>query len=123
MQRNLYILLFSILTFSFLATSQLRGNVNLAQSSEVELYFGFPNPDPGISIAIFPNPTTDYFKINSNRDIQKVVVFNLIGRELRSFDAEDDSKYSVGDLPNGMYLIQLVGANNKILTTQRLQKK
>ena len=84
---------------------------------------GFPHPDPGLSIAIFPNPTTDYFKINSNRDIQKVVVFNLIGRELRSFDAEEDSKYSVGDLPNGMYLIQLLGADNKVLTTQRLQKK
>jgi hypothetical protein len=122
MKRNLYFL-FSILLFSFLGTSQAKGNNHLENNHEVLQYSIFPNPDPGLSVSIFPNPTTDYFKIDSNRDIQKVVVFNLIGREIRTFDAVEETKYNVGDLPNGMYLIQLLGQNNKILTTQRLQKK
>lgn len=122
MKRNLYFLL-SILIFSFLGLSQAKGSFYLEKASEVVFSPNFPNPDPGLSVSIFPNPTTDYFKINTNREIQKVVVFNLIGRELRSFDAQEDAKYAVGDLPNGMYLIQLVGPDKKILTTQRLQKK
>lgn len=78
-------------------------------------------PEPKISI--FPNPTTDFFEIQSSRTIEKIVVFNLIGRELRTFNAEADRKYSVGDLPNGMYLVQVFDENNKVITTQRLQKR
>jgi hypothetical protein len=107
--------------FSLLATGQLWAINELEGNDPFNNPTFFDNPEPKISI--FPNPTTDFFEIQSSREIDKIVVFNLIGRELKSFNAEVDRKYSVGDLPNGMYLVQVFDENNKVITTQRLQKR
>lgn len=45
-----------------------------------------------------------------------------MGREAKSFEVEKGMKYDVADLKTGMYLVQIVDMNNKIITTQRLNK-
>jgi len=74
-------------------------------------------------VSVYPNPTSDFFGISNSTEVARLTIFNLVGKEMRSFEAEEGIKYSVGDLPNGMYLIQMTDHNKKIINTQRLQKR
>ena len=69
---------------------------------------------------VFPNPAVDYFQISDNTAIQKVALYNLAGREIKSFTYRSEEKYYVGDLPKGMYLLQFVGPQNRRLATRRI---
>ena len=103
------LLLFSFLTFSIFSFA---GN-------------GAPNTwieDPP-RVSIYPNPTSNYFGLSNIEGITKLTIFNLLGKEIRSFDVEESLKYNISDLPNGMYLIKMTNSNQKIVSTQRLQKR
>ncbi len=76
-----------------------------------------------VDLQIFPNPATDYIGVTKNDVVDKIMVFNLVGRQMKSFEAVDGEKYYVGDLPRGMYLIQLLNSDNQIITTQRVNKR
>ncbi len=76
-----------------------------------------------ISVSIFPNPATEYITVNNDDVVKNIVVFNMVGRKIRSFTTEKGERYEIGDLPNGLYVVQLFGRNNKVLLTQRLTKK
>ena len=74
-------------------------------------------------ISVFPNPTSDYFAISDSENISQLLVFNLVGKEMRKFEVTEGEKYDIGDLPNGMYLIQFIGKDRKIINTQRIRKR
>ena len=74
-------------------------------------------------ISVYPNPATDYIKLSDEDLGRNIFVSNMLGRKMRTFDIVKGENYEIGDLPNGLYLIQIVGKNNKILATQRLIKK
>ena len=75
-------------------------------------------------IQIFPNPATTFIGLSAAPDaVEKIIIFNLVGRQMKSFNAEAGEKYYVGDLPKGMYLVQLFDTRNKIITTQRVSKR
>jgi hypothetical protein len=76
-----------------------------------------------VSVSIFPNPATEYITVNNEDAVKSIVVFNMVGRKIRSFTTEKGERYEIGDLPNGLYVVQLFGKNNKVLITQRLTKK
>ena len=76
-----------------------------------------------VVISIYPNPTTDYITVNNEDAVKNIVLFNMVGRKMRTFTAEKGERYEVSDLPNGLYVVQIFGKNNKVLTTQRLTKK
>ncbi len=75
-------------------------------------------------LAVFPNPATEYFSVNDNNDqVGHVLVFNIVGKQVKSFDFVKGERYSVLDLPKGYYLVQLLDRNQKVLTTQKLDKR
>lgn len=75
------------------------------------------------TIKIFPNPAVDYISISGSAKVERVVIYNLVGRKTKTFRTQDGDKYNVTDLPKGMYLVQLLGAGDDIITTRRLQKQ
>lgn len=88
------------------------------------LLFSSDEKEEPIEIKIFPNPATDFFQINESENIKKVMLINMLGKTIRVFEAITDNKqYNVSDLPRGMYLIQIVSKQNKILTTKRIKKQ
>lgn len=104
----------TLLLFSFLL-------ISLAAFASSEL----PNErfwDPP-KVSVYPNPTSDFFGISNSTEVAQVAIFNLVGKEMRSFKAEEGIKYNVSDLPNGMYLIQMTNHKKKIINTQRLHKR
>ncbi len=72
---------------------------------------------------LYPNPATDFIGLSTIKGVQKMAVYNLVGREMKTFKVTQDMMYYVGDLPMGVYLVQLIGPNKKIITTQRINKK
>lgn len=78
-----------------------------------------------VDLQIFPNPFTSYISLGENATglVGKILVFNLVGRQMKKFDFVNGEKYYVGDLPKGMYLVQLLGTKGKILRTKRVSKR
>lgn len=73
-------------------------------------------------INIYPNPVIDYFMISDNPNLDKVVIYNIIGRQMRTYKVVEGTKYYVNDLPDGIYIIRLMNANGGTLKTTRLSK-
>lgn len=74
--------------------------------------------------SVFPNPVIEFISVQDNVDaIGNVLVFNLLGKKIKSFEASKGENYYVGDLPKGVYLVQLVGRNKQILKTQKIEKR
>lgn len=77
-----------------------------------------------VKISIYPNPATNFISINKDENVRDIAIFNLVGRKLKTFESvEKDEHYDVSDLPNGMYLVQVIDDNKKIVTTQRISKR
>jgi hypothetical protein len=101
MKRNILILLFGIIAFTASAQTDKRSP----------------------QISIYPNPATEYIKLSDDDAVRTVSISNMLGRKIRTFEVTKADHYDIADLPNGLYLIQIIGKNNKVLTTQRLTKK
>ncbi len=76
----------------------------------------------GNTIRIYPNPTVEFFQITDNDTIEKVVIYNIIGRQMRTYKASEGMKYTVSDLPDGLYIIRLLNTNGATVKTVRLSK-
>lgn len=74
-------------------------------------------------LKVFPNPATDYIELTNNYIVDRMVIYNLLGREVRNFEVINGSLYEVADLPNGMYLVALINEEEGILKTFRLNKR
>lgn len=109
------IILFTFIFFiAFGASAQLADN-----ASDVPSFRSYKK-----ALKIFPNPATEYFQLTDRNDsVDQINIYNIVGKKMRTFEVEDDKKYYLNQFPKGMYLIQLVDHNNKIISTQRLNVK
>lgn len=79
-----------------------------------------PRPD----LSVFPNPATENISVQDNADaVGQIAVFNLLGKKVKVFEAAKGEHYYVGDLPKGVYLVQLVGRNKQTMKTQKIEKR
>jgi ELWxxDGT repeat protein len=60
------------------------------------------------SVVLFPNPSRDYFEVQSNCTIQQVQVYTLQGQLVKSFNLQQ--RYDVSDLANGVYVVKISGS-------------
>lgn len=58
------------------------------------------------SISLFPNPTINSFNIKTNKTIESIIIYDIQGKTVKSFDAEMDS-YSIQDLNSGLYFVKI----------------
>lgn len=75
------------------------------------------------AISVYPNPTTDMFTLTSNQVVDRVVVFNVLGKKIRSFNYFDGEYYDISDLADGLYLVSMQNDNGQVLKTMRLSKR
>lgn len=71
---------------------------------------------------MFPNPTIDYFQITNTPAIKKVVIYNMFGKEVKTFNNTSSSTYDVTDIKFGMYIVKMLDDKNKIVKSVKLQK-
>lgn len=61
------------------------------------------------TIIFYPNPTDNYISIDENRGVKKVRITNFLGEVLYSGHS---NKISVSEIPNGLYLIDILLMDN-----------
>lgn len=69
-----------------------------------------------VHATVFPNPTSDRVIIESENPVQRVVLFDLNGRMVKSenLSGENRCELLMGDVPAGFYLLQLTFDNQQI---------
>ena len=73
-------------------------------------------------LRIYPNPTMEYISVTDNSSVAYLYVYNIIGRRVKAFPVFGGVRYSLRDLPDGMYLVSMVDAEGKVLKTVRTSK-
>ncbi len=96
-------------------------------SAQIDLRHQFEaarsKPDPN-EIKVYPNPATDYIGLSEAKEVKRIVIINLVGRQMKTFQVGGEgARYYVGDLPRGMYLVQLLDAQKEVVTTKRVSKR
>jgi Secretion system C-terminal sorting domain len=114
MKQILLLFIFSILSFA--ASAQRDGGPS--QNCQ-NCYTG------AAQLLVYPNPITEFLSINDENDqIRRLDIYNLMGRQIKSITiSAKGERYSVEDLTNGVYFIRLIDKNNRITTTQRINKR
>lgn len=75
-------------------------------------------------IRVYPNPASDYFQLTNDSGIDNIVVYNLLGREVRSYRSiGQGQQYNLDGLPDGLYLVSLMDNRRGVLKTVRLNKR
>jgi len=73
------------------------------------------------NIKLYPNPTTQYISLMDGTDVDKLTVYNIVGRPVKSFQATSSNQYDVSNLPIGIYLVRLMNAYEQTIKTVRLR--
>lgn len=74
-------------------------------------------------IKLYPNPTTDYFQLTNTDDlVDHIVIYNILGKEVKYFNNNQQEDFYVGDLSKGIYLVQMIDADTQSTKTIKLRK-
>lgn len=74
-------------------------------------------------LRVFPNPATDSFAVVDNSIVDEIVMYNIIGKKMKTFMHESRKKYDISDLPEGMYFVSMISAEKGVLKTLRINKR
>ncbi len=75
------------------------------------------------NLVIYPNPTEDFFQIKSDDNVSEVLIFNIVGKRLATFNHTPGKNYDISELEKGLYLVRLLDKSNNIIKVLRLTKK
>lgn len=75
------------------------------------------------ALRVYPNPTSNYISISENSVVQELNVYNILGKQVRSFQASNGTQYDISDLPDGIYLVSLLDNQSDIVKTLRVNKR
>lgn len=78
----------------------------------------------GSNTQVYPNPATEYIMLRTNdSSIKHIEIYSIIGRKVLSYNVHhDDEKYSITDLPRGLYMVRLLDANKNVIDIPRFNK-
>ncbi|MDG2139526.1 MAG: T9SS type A sorting domain-containing protein [Flavobacteriales bacterium] len=68
------------------------------------------------SFSIFPNPSNEYIKLDTDYIIESITIFNAMGQKITNFEYEDNI-LDVKNLPNGIYVLNSIGDKKTITQT------
>ena len=74
-------------------------------------------------ITLFPNPTSEYFKVKNDDEVHEVAIYNLLAKRLKSFKHSNNKLYNIADLNKGLYIVRLFDDKGNSIKASRLTKK
>ncbi len=75
------------------------------------------------TLRLYPNPAIDYFEITPNAPVDEVILYNMIGKKVRTYDATQTNRFDISDIPAGLYLVSLLNEKRGVVKTLRLNKR
>jgi hypothetical protein len=73
-------------------------------------------------INIFPNPAGNYFTLTETKEIQSLIIYNILGHPVKTFAVNVNRQFEIDDLPGGSYFVSLIDKDQKKVKILRLQK-
>ena len=74
-------------------------------------------------INIYPNPAKDYIIVDSPSEFSKLVVINMLGKQVLQVPYKQNQYYFINHLNEGIYLVKILSNDGKIIVTRRIHKK
>mgnify|MGYP001196739178 CR=1 FL=1 len=81
------------------------------------------NLDNNQLLELFPNPATNYFQIGNGGLVDRVDIFNLLGKNVKTVFRNDAAQYEISELNAGIYLVKMYDANRKLIKTVKLYRE
>ncbi|MDZ4682840.1 MAG: T9SS type A sorting domain-containing protein [Saprospiraceae bacterium] len=75
------------------------------------------------AVKVYPNPTQGLFTISDADQVERVDIFDLAGRTVKQFQYGGGQWYSISDLPQGSYIVRLLGGTGQTLVTRLMNKE
>lgn len=81
------------------------------------------NEVKNIEIKVYPNPAYNSFSIDYNQGLNRIDLYSILGKKVTSFKTLPNRSYDISMLEDGLYFVKLIGSNDQMLRTIRLQKR
>ena len=75
----------------------------------------------GGNVRILPNPVFDVFTVEGEQ-LDKIVIYNMLGRLVKSIKIQEGQHYNISDLPEGLYVARIMSNAGTPVKTIRLTK-
>ncbi len=117
--------IFTLILFAFASWLPVFASVGggMMQHKGYVNYLLPQQPGDDIDIKISPNPANDYFSVTANVTYSRIILYNLLGKPLKSYRPTVDNTYSLTDLPGGIYILRFLGDDNHVIKTVKLYKR
>jgi hypothetical protein len=103
-----------IITTGFIITGTDSGNYTLAQPTlfaNILTTLGVENiADEKLSLKLYPNPSTNYIRVQGLSDKANYIIYNLLGKEVGKGNVKNEEGIKIQDLNNGTYFIRIENA-------------
>ncbi len=74
-------------------------------------------------INIFPNPANDYFQLSGDNDIDRIEVYNIVGKQVLTESNTTGQAHDISNFRNGLYIVRLISNEGKLVKSMRLSKR
>jgi Secretion system C-terminal sorting domain len=106
----------NIFSFDMLASQQAVIENPDIKRFMIRLHFKITNVaenqgDTAPALQVFPNPTTDYLQIKTEKEVRKIEIFNNVGNKIEVKSVND--YIDVTELPTGIYFLQVFYHNGQ----------
>jgi len=78
---------------------------------------------PDAYVKLFPNPTTDYFRLENAEEAAIMRLYTLDGREVARFEKKADNTYSIANQPVGNYVLSFEDKNGQLFQAVEIHKR
>ncbi len=73
-------------------------------------------------LKIYPNPSHDFFQIANDDLVKTIVIYNIVGKEISSFQHAKGRRHNITYLDKGFFIVRLFDNKGEVLKSLRLQK-
>lgn len=73
-------------------------------------------------LVIFPNPAFNSFFVNDDQNVDHLVIYNIVGKEMYESAHIAGQSHNVTNLEKGIYLVRMMDNKNEVLKVVRLTK-
>lgn len=74
------------------------------------------------NLKVYPNPATDYFQLANATGVKKIIIYNMFGKEVKSYFHYSNAQHEISELKTGMYIVKLLNDKNKVIKSVKLNK-
>lgn len=73
------------------------------------------------SLKVYPNPSQDYFQLDTPLDITSLNLYDISGKEVKNYEQMQDT-YNISDLSPGIYLLEIKFETGDVLTKKLIKE-